>query len=236
MKTKKVDMGRHTLNGNPPIDVTLRRSARAKRLSLRVSRLDGRVTLTLPRHAPEREAIAFLRAKEPWLRGHLHDIRPAMVAEVGQTVPFRGVDTPVVLSDAKRARITAGQIEVTDAARAPTQIKALMRHAARDALAQASDTYARQLGKTYARLSIRDTRSRWGSCSSTGTLMYSWRLIMAPPAVLDYVAAHEVAHLVEMNHQPAFWSVVARLCPDYEQHRQWLRSEGDQLHRIVFDD
>ncbi|HEV8035929.1 SprT family zinc-dependent metalloprotease [Yoonia sp.] len=229
-------MGRHTLKGNPPIEVVLRRSVRAKRLSLRVSRLDGRVTLTLPRFAPEREGIAFLRAKEPWLRGHLADMRPAMVAQVGQSVPVRGVAMPIVVSAAKRARILEDRIEVTTSASAAAQTKALLRHAARDALAQASDRYAQQVGKPYTRLSIRDTRSRWGSCSSTGALMYSWRLIMAPPAVLDYVAAHEVAHLVEMNHRPAFWSVVAQLCPDYDRHRQWLREEGDKLHRIVFDD
>jgi predicted metal-dependent hydrolase len=115
------------------------------------------------------------------------------------------------------------------------QVKALFRLHARDALAAASDRYAHALGRTYARLSIRDTRSRWGSCSSQGTLMYSWRLIMAPPAVLDYVAAHEVAHLVEMNHQPAFWDVVAGICPDYATHRAWLRTHGDSLHRINFD-
>jgi predicted metal-dependent hydrolase len=236
MKTKKVDMGRHTLKGNPPIEVLLRRSVRAKRLSLRVSRLDGRVTLTLPRFAPEHEGIAFLRAKEPWLRGHLEDMRPAMVAQIGQTVLVRGVAMPIVVGAGKRARIAEDRIEVTASALASVQTRALLRHAARNALAQASDRYAMQLGKTYTRLSIRDTRSRWGSCSSTGALMYSWRLIMAPPAVLDYVAAHEVAHLVEMNHQPAFWSVVAKLCPDYAQHRQWLRDEGDKLHRIVFED
>lgn len=229
-------MGRHTLKGNPPIEVVLRRSVRAKRLSLRVSRLDGRVTLTLPRFAPEREGIAFLRAKEPWLRRHLDDMRPAQVAAAGQSVPVRGEAMPIVVSTAKRARMTQTQIEVTSIAGAAAQTKALLRHAARDALAQASDHYALQLGKTYSRLSIRDTRSRWGSCTSAGGLMYSWRLIMAPPAVLDYVAAHEVAHLVEMNHQPAFWAVVANLCPDYAQHRQWLRDEGDKLHRIVFDD
>ncbi|KQB96848.1 zinc metalloprotease [Loktanella sp. 1ANDIMAR09] len=229
-------MGRHTLKGNPPIEVVLRRSIRAKRLSLRVSRLDGRVTLTLPRFAPEHEGIAFLRAKEPWLRGHLADMRPAMVARIGESVPVRGVAVPIVESAGKRARLLEDRIEVTAGARAAAQTRALLRYAARDALAQASDHYAQQVGKSYSRLSIRDTRSRWGSCSSTGALMYSWRLIMAPPAVLDYVAAHEVAHLVEMNHQPAFWSVVKQLCPDYDRQRQWLRDEGDKLHRIVFDD
>lgn len=229
-------MGRHTLQGNPPIEVTLRHSARAKRLSLRVSRLDGRVTLTLPQRAPEREGIAFLRSKESWLRGHLAQLRPSTPVEVGQTVLFRGEAVPVVNGAGRHARIIAGQIEVAASSPAAPQIKALLRHQARDALAAASGKYAQQLRRSYTRLSIRDTRSRWGSCSAQGALMYSWRLIMAPPEVLDYVAAHEVSHLVEMNHQPAFWAVVAQLCPDFETHRRWLRDNGDQLHRITFSD
>jgi predicted metal-dependent hydrolase len=91
------------------------------------------------------------------------------------------------------------------------------------------------LGRRFSRLSLRDTRSRWGSCSSRGGLSYSWRLILAPPDVLDYVAAHEVAHLAEMNHSPAFWALVARLCPGYQAPRGWLRREGAGLHRYRFD-
>lgn len=229
-------MGRHTLEGNPPIEVTLRHSARAKRLSLRVSRLDGRVTLTMPHRAPAREGIAFLRTKEAWLRGHLQDMQPAITVNVGQRVPFQGRDLTVAAGTGRRVRLSDEKIEVSSTAPAAPQIKAFMRHQARNALVQASDRFALQLGRSYTRLSVRDTRSRWGSCSSTGTLMYSWRLIMAPTDVLDYVAAHEVAHLVEMNHQPAFWSVVEQLCPDYRIHRKWLRENGDQLHRVIFDD
>ena len=229
-------MGRHTLEGNPPIIVTLRHSARAKRLSLRVSRLDGRVTLTMPARAPQREGIAFLRAKESWLRGHIDNLRPAQLVAVGESVLFQGKLFPVVAVPRKRPAMTETEILVSAASAAAPQVKALLRQTARTALAAASDKYAAQLGRRYAGLTIRDTRSRWGSCSAKGALMYSWRLIMAPPAVLDYVAAHEVAHLVEMNHQPAFWAVVARLCPDYLQHRQWLRDHGDQLHRVTFDD
>lgn len=229
-------MGRHRLQGNPPIDITLRHSARAKRLSLRVSRLDGRVTLTLPKRAAEREAIAFIQSKEDWLRGHLRDLRPIQTIAVGQTVLYQGVPVEIATAAVKGAQVAEGVIHVRAAQPVGAQIKAVFRHHARDALAAASDKYAAQLGRSYSRLTIRDTRSRWGSCSSQGVLMYSWRLIMAPPQVLDYVAAHEVAHLVEMNHQPAFWAVVAGLCPEYRQHRQWLRDHGDQLHRIRFDD
>jgi len=229
-------MGRHTLEGNPPIDVTLRNSARAKRLSLRVSRLDGRVTLTLPARTPERDGIAFLRSKEAWLRKHLSDLRPITPIAVGGTVPFEGRDMAVVAGQNKRARLGDDQIVIGSGAPAGPQVKGLLRHMARERLAQASDKYAHAVGRPYSKLSIRDTRSRWGSCSSQGGLMYSWRLIMAPPDVLDYVAAHEVSHLVEMNHSPAFWGTVAQICPGYAAHRDWLRRNGDRLHRVSFDD
>jgi predicted metal-dependent hydrolase len=229
-------MARHTLHGNPPIDVTLRKSASARRLSLRVSRLDGRVTLTLPVTAAERQAIAFLRDKEGWLRGQLDLIAPVMPVGVGGAVWLAGQTLPVVQGSAGKFRVLPDRIEVPDPNTAAAQIRARLRAMARDALASASDRHAASLGVRYDRLSLRDTRSRWGSCSSKGVLMYSWRLIMAPPAVLDYVAAHEVAHLREMNHAPAFWDLVAQLCPDYADHRQWLRDHGDRLHRFRFDD
>ncbi len=229
-------MGRHTLEGNPPIEVTLRHSARAKRLSLRVSRLDGRVTLTLPKHAAAREGVSFLREKEAWLRGHLADIKPVMSLALEKTVLFRGEPCAIIPSSSRKAAFDGNRILVHPSRPIGAQIKGLFRQQARNALAAASDRYASAVGRTYSRLTIRDTRSRWGSCTAEGALMYSWRLIMAPPAVLDYVAAHEVAHLVEMNHQPAFWSVVAGVCPDYEVHRRWLRQNGDQLHQVSFDD
>ncbi len=229
-------MGRHTLEGNPPIEVTLRRSGRAKRLSLRISRLDGRVTLTMPVHAPAREGVAFLEARESWLRGHLGQIAPAAPVQIGGTVLYQG--QPVRISQDSDARPALGEegIVLRAADKVGPRVRALLKGRARDHLAQASDAFSAQLGRRYTRLTLRDTRSRWGSCSSQGALMYSWRLIMAPPEVLRYVAAHEVAHLVEMNHAPAFWAVVARLMPDYQAHRDWLRANGDQLHRVDFGD
>lgn len=229
-------MGVYVLGGNPQIAVTLRRSTRAKRLSLRVSRLDGRVSLTLPQRTPEREAIAFLSDRENWLRGHLSQVQPVNVIDVGGTALFRGEMVPVVAGNVKRAVLRDGSITVPAQGDSGPRIKAFLRLAARDALAEASDRYAAALGRSYSRLSLRDTRSRWGSCSSKGVLMYSWRLIMAPPEVLNYVAAHEVAHLAEMNHSPAFWAVVERLYPNHQRYRDWLRQNGDQLHRVQFGD
>uniref|UniRef100_UPI004047A280 M48 family metallopeptidase n=1 Tax=Yoonia sp. TaxID=2212373 RepID=UPI004047A280 len=229
-------MSVHRLEGNPPIDVKVCRSARAKRVSLRVSRLDGRVTLTIPRASPLREGIDFLQTREIWLRQNLVKLAPVAAVHAGGTVPFQGGALPVIAGQVKRTTLRDGALYVPDVQTAAARARAFLKLRARDELAAASDHYAGLLGKSYSRLSIRDTRSRWGSCSSAGVLMYSWRLIMAPPQILHYVAAHEAAHLVEMNHSDAFWAQVARIYPDYEQHRHWLRNNGDSLHRVDFGD
>ena len=226
-------MGEHILPGNPPIALSLRRSARARRISLRVSALDGRVTLTLPRGLPEREALDFARSKQEWLRGHLDARLPDVAVLPGARIPVEGQLFEIARGDGKRVRASGGALIVPEGRAA--RLQAWLKTLARDRLATASDRHARTLGRSYDRITLRDTRSRWGSCSSSGGLSYSWRLIMAPPEVLDYVAAHEVAHLAEMNHSPAFWAVVAQLVPDYAEHRTWLRRNGNDLHRYRFD-
>lgn len=230
-------MGRSITLGNPPIVVDIKQSARARRLSLRVSRLDGKVGLTMPKGATERQAMDFLVEREEWLRRHIEDVAAPIVPKIGEEIKFRGQPTPIVASDLKRATFRDGALLVPQDDRVTaTKLKAFLKLAARDALAEASDRYAAQVGRTYQRLSLRDTRSRWGSCSSKGVLMYSWRLILAPPAVLDYVAAHEVSHLVHMDHSSSFWSTVRGLMPDYEVYRKWLRQNGSELHRLTFPD
>jgi len=115
------------------------------------------------------------------------------------------------------------------------RLAAFLKATARDRLAALCDSHAAVLGKQFGRITLRDTRSRWGSCSSQGDLMFSWRIAMAPPEVIDYLAAHEVAHLARMDHSPAFWTIVARLCPGHAAARAWLRREGDRLQRVKFD-
>lgn len=225
------------LPGDPPVEVHLRRSARARRFSLRVSRLDGRVTLTLPTRARDAEALTFLAAQEGWVRRML-----ARMPEVTGTDVVPGIDLPVegrplrlVPGPGRRVRVEADQLLVPgDPAQAGARVAAWLKVLARDRLARSSSYYAGLVGRDFSRLVLRDTRSRWGSCSHDGTLMYSWRLILAPPSVLDYVAAHEVAHLVEMNHSPAYWDVVGRICPDWKRQRQWLHARGQDLHRFRF--
>ncbi len=228
-------MGRELTLGNPPISVALRRSARARQLSLRVSRLDGKVSLTMPPRASECEALAFLHSREDWLRGHLSKVAGAVPVIEGVSIPFRGMPLQVIRGDVKRPHLGDDALILPRTTKAVgAKVQAILKLHARDVLADRSDHYATAVGRSYTKLSLRDTRSRWGSCSSQGVLMYSWRLIMAPPDVLDYVAAHEVAHLVEMNHSTAFWDVVAGLMPDYKVHRKWLRDHGSDLHRMQF--
>ncbi|NIZ10076.1 M48 family metallopeptidase [Pseudooceanicola sp. HF7] len=229
-------MGQHVLPGNPPVPVTIRRSARARRISLRVSALDGRVTLTLPRHVPERQGLDFAHEKAEWLRSHLSARGDDVIIRPGALIPVEGQPREVRAGSGRSVRLGPETLEIpgsgdTMGPRLAAWLKAL----ARDRLAEASDLYADRLGRGYARLTLRDTRSRWGSCTADAGLMYSWRLVMAPPEVLAYVAAHEVAHLAQMNHSPAFWAEVERIHGPYKTQRGWLRQKGSDLHRYRFD-
>lgn len=229
-------MTQYTLPGSPEVAVILRRSARAKRLSLRVSRLKGTVTLTVPKFARDHEARGFVEEKADWIRKHLSDIPQPMVATLGAVVPVAGQDRLIAEKlGLRKIRLVDGAIQVPmGCSCVPARVSGLLKTLARDRLSAASDYYAAQLGRDYTTLTLRDTRSRWGSCSSEGRLMYSWRLIMAPAAVLDYVAAHEVAHLQEMNHGAGFWHLVEEMMPSYQTHRAWLRHHGESLHRFQF--
>jgi len=221
--------------GEPPIPVALRRSARARRLSLRVSRVDGSVSLSLPRFASEREARVFLSEKESWIRKHLARAPSRQRARFGSTVPYMGEDCPIIEGSKRRAQFREGAFELSSPEETlGPRLQAFLKLDAGERLRAASDHYAALLGVSYTKLSLRDTRSRWGSCTTDGALMYSWRLAMAPHAVLDYVAAHEVAHLREMNHSSRFWSLVADVCPDYVAHKDWLKRHGDKLQAWDF--
>ena len=225
-----------TLPGDPPIEVALRVSRQARRLSLRVSRLDGRVSLTLPKGARMGEAQAFLREREDWIRGHLSATPEPVLLRPGGTVLFEGQPLPLVASGGRTARLGDGVITLPLSAPEKTgaRVAALLKHEARARLSAATARHGAVLGRAVTALTLRDTRSRWGSCSAEGRLMFSWRLVMAPPEVLDYVAAHEVAHLAEMNHSRAFWDQVERLMPGYRPHRLWLRKNGALLHAYQF--
>lgn len=221
--------------GEPAIEVVIRRSKQARRISLRVSGLDGKVSLTIPARGTKREAVAFVREKEAWIRGHLAKRPEASLVGIGQEIPVEGQMRLIQVGTGRAVRLDPYDIYVpAGEEKAAGRVHAFLKTMARDRLAAASDRYAALLGRPFGKISLRDTRSRWGSCTSEGNLMYSWRLILAPIEVLDYVAAHEVCHLAEMNHSPAFWAEVERLMPGYKTPRKWLRTHGAELHRFRF--
>lgn len=222
--------------GDPEIAVRLRRDTRSRRMVLRVTGLaSGGPVLTMPVAAPLSVARAFLDDHEDWLRRHLA-ARPRIVIEDGISLPF-GDGTLRIRHDpaARRTRHEAGELRVAGRAEdLASRVGAFLREAAREACAEACDRHCAALGRAARRITLRDPRGRWGSCTARGDLMFSWRLVLAPRAVLDYVVAHEVAHLAELNHSARFWAVVARLYPDYTAPRDWLRREGARLHDYDF--
>ena len=221
------------LPGDPPLAVRLRRSARAQRVALSVSRLDGTVTLTLPARASLRSALRFLEERRDWLESAVSGLEGPVMVDAGTDLPVEGTLLTLTPAPLRSARIE-GTALLVPAARPVAGALAFLRLKARDRLAERVGVHAQALGYGVGKLTLRDTRSRWGSCTASGDLMFCWRLIMAPPRVLDYVAAHEVAHRAQMNHSPAFWAEVARLFPAHADSRRWLKQHGPALHRYRF--
>jgi hypothetical protein len=219
----------------PGVTVLLRRTARARRFTLSVSQVDGRPRLTLPERARLGEARAFLERQAEWLARALERTPPPRLVAAGRSLPYRGLSVVLEAGGRGAPRIEDGRLLVGGPAEvAAERARAFLKAQARAALVPAARGYAAAVGREAGRITLRDTRSRWGSCSSTGALSFSWRLIMAPPEVLDYVAAHEAAHLAEMNHGPRFWALVERLRPDWRDSRAWLRRHGGALQRVDF--
>ena len=181
--------------------------------------------------------MAFARAQEGWLRETLAGMPTREGVGIGSVIPVEGRLLRLVPGAGRGVRVEAEALLIPgDPAQAGVRAGAFLKAMARDRLVAASDRHAAAIGRQVTRVTLRDTRSRWGSCAADGALMYSWRLVMAPPAVLDYVAAHEVAHLLEMNHSARFWAVVERLYPGWQAQRKWLHAEGQALHGFRFGD
>lgn len=230
----KSDIDSSELPGDPPLKVHWRRSAQARRISLRVSGLDGKITLTLPRRAASRHGHAFLMERAGWLRSAVAALPEQCAVRHGGVIPVEGMALTITPAAVRSARAEGDCLLVPATAPPGPRVQAYLKLRARQRIDERVGFHAGLLGRPAGRITLRDPRSRWGSCSSAGDLMFSWRLIMAPPEVLDYVVAHEVAHLAQMNHSPAFWAEVARLMPGYQMPREWLRNKGSDLHRFRF--
>ena len=219
--------------------VRLRRHRQARRYTLRIDASSREVVLTMPPRGSLREAKEFAQNHGGWIAARLKRLPEAAPFAHGADVPLRGLSHRIVHRRGERGTVWTETSNCGDrllcVAGEPAHVNRrvhdfLKREAERD-LAVAVRRHAHELGVTIERISVRDQSSRWGSCSNTGVLSFSWRLVLAPCFVLDYLAAHEVCHLVELNHSPRFWRLVKRLYPEVERAKVWLDVHGTDLHR-----
>ena len=227
------EIGRQAVALDLGAPLAIRVSPRARRVGLRIDAARRQVELVLPRGVPPEFGLRFLREKRGWITARLDALpRPVPFVE-GAVVPVLGVPHRICRSldpAAPPVSIADNEIRVRgDPSHLPRRVRDHLARLARDELARRARPLADRIGCQIARVNVRDTKSRWGSCSANGNLSFSWRLILAPEAVVDYVVAHEVAHLVEMNHGPRFWRLVDRLAPGNARQRAWLNRHRARL-------
>jgi predicted metal-dependent hydrolase len=220
------------------VEVTLRLNPRARRLIVKVHPSTGEVSVVAPSKRALDHALEFARGESEWIARRLAHVPKQIALDLGAHVPFQGEEyviaraeggtSPAWIDHTARALFVAGRHE-----HAPRRVLDFLKREARKALDARTLDFANRIGTTPKRITVRDTASRWGSCSTTRALSFSWRLILAPPFVLDYVVAHEVAHLRQMNHGARFWQLVRGLVDDVETPQAWLGRNGAMLHRYA---
>ncbi|WP_417409687.1 M48 family metallopeptidase [Hoeflea sp.] len=229
-----------TVNGRD-LPLTVRENARATRMTLRIEPGGQALKLTIPKGLPGREIDEFLTRHHGWLMTRLARVEETgPLADQGM-ITIRGVEHRIKMTGKLR-----GLAEQTEIDGVPTLLlSCLPEHVGRrvsDHLKRVAKTemerlvreHAATLGKPFRSISYKDTKSRWGSCTSEGNLSFSWRIAMAPDFVIDYLAAHEVAHLKEMNHGPDFWAACKALCPRTKEAKRWLKQNGSRLFAVSF--
>jgi len=221
-----------TAHGAAPVQ--WRRSPRARRVSLRIDPRAGAVVVTLPLRAGRRQGLDLLHTHAAWVMDRLSALPPASPFLPGAIVPVGGQPHRIVHLGGLRGptRLGEGVLEVAgDAVHVPRRVADFLRQEARRRIGGLALAKAAVVGRRVPRITIKDTKSRWGSCAPDGSLAFSWRLVLAPREVLDYVVAHEAAHLVHMNHGPRFWALCGKLTPHADAAKAWLAAHGALLLR-----
>jgi len=233
---------RHLEVNGRTLPLTIRRDGRATRLTLRIEPGGRALKMTVPTGLAEREIRDFLDRHQAWLMTKLARFCHEHALADGQHVFVRGVAHRIEATGRIRGLTEAVVVDGEAVLRVsgleehlPRRIADFLKKEARRDLDRLAARHASAIGRRIKSLTLRDTRSRWGSCSADGALSFSWRIAMAPPHVIDYLAAHEVAHLEEMNHSAAFWALCGRLCPQMDEAKRWLKRNGTMLHAIDFD-
>lgn len=221
------------------VRVAVRRHPSARRLTLRVRAATRDVTLTAPLSVPFATAESFVQRHRAWVEARLVRLPDNVPFADAALVPLRGEPHRIAHRPGARGtcwleRDEAGDGLICVAGDAPhvaRRVRDFLKRQARADLEEAVRRHAAALAVEVGPITLRDTSSRWGSCAADGALSFSWRLILAPPFVLDYLAAHEVAHRLEMNHGPRYWRNVERIFPGRRAAEAWLRTHGAGLHR-----
>lgn len=224
--------------GDDTLEVIFRRHAQARRLVLRLNSNHTAVMVTVPKGVSRVKALEFTERSRAWIEDRMKKRGGLIHLLPGHSLPLRGIECDILHAGTRRGIVTAnpGRREIAvsgDLPHVPRRLLDWLKAEARADLTAASERYATLMGVRYRRISIRDQQTRWGSCSAAGDLSYSWRLILTPPYVLDYVAAHEVAHLKHLDHSQRFWRLVLTHCPDAARAKKWLKAHGHDVHRVV---
>ena len=215
------------------LPLVIRRKAGIKRLTLRLAVGGSEIVVTAPKRAASRDIQLFIDRHRDWIAKRVQALPSRIPFTLGETIPLRGLPHRLEISGKLRGTVEVHPDELcfpSLSEHLPRRVRTYLQAQARLDLTAAVAEKVALLGRAMPPISIRDTRSRWGSCSQAGALSFSWRLILAPPEILTYVAAHEVAHLAEMNHSPAYWAVCRRLDPNTDAARKWLKQHGAGLH------
>ena len=217
------------------VSLRIRKSRRARHVSLRIDEKRGGVDLILPRGVTRADGLTFVHHKAAWILREIDALPPRVPFTDGAVLPLLGTDHRIRHRPDARGTVWVEGGSIVVAGRTPhvpRRVADWLKRRARQEIARRAEAAARKINKRVNRLSLRDTRSRWGSCSEDGHLSFSWRLILAPEPVLDYVIAHEVAHLRHANHGPDFWAAVAGLGVRVQEARRWLNGNAQRLQRI----
>ncbi|MGZ9097694.1 MAG: M48 family metallopeptidase [Micavibrio sp.] len=215
----------------------LRVSDRAKRMALRLDAKTGKIHLVIPARASLKKALEFARTHQDWIDRQTAAFPAPVILKNGSILPVLGQNRVVriiYVEGLKRTSIRLGDKEIiviTNKEDPTGRIIRFLKNLARTEITRITKEKSSLINKVHGTLYIRDTTSRWGSCSQEGNLSFSWRLILAPLESLDYVVAHEVAHLMHMDHGPKFWALCEKLSTDFSTGHKWMKTQGHSLMR-----
>ncbi|MFP4314438.1 MAG: M48 family metallopeptidase [Alphaproteobacteria bacterium] len=217
--------------------IRIKHSRRARRLALRLDTKERVINLVIPKGMSLKKAQEFASAHESWIDSVLHELPPVIPFEHDRSIPVLGADRMIVINRDKGRKSTqidlqpAHLIVHTNKEDPSSRLERYLKNLAREKLTEMAFTKAVDINKEIKSIRIGDMKSRWGSCSEDGRLSFSWRLLFAPSMAMDYVVAHEVAHLIHLNHSRKFWNLCRDLSIDYMEGEYWMRNHGAELMR-----